>query len=320
MGHIFNLYKRFGGASLLREYLTTGFLFKAPLQLLATGLSDKGLELFREAASLSTYRYLEKHYAKYLPAADDCTPPVQCGSRKVWIFWWQGMDGAPRLVRQCYRSVCQYLGEWEVVLITKDNYKDYVSFPPRILEKLESGAITLTHFSDLLRIELLINHGGLWLDATVLCTGGAIPPSILDSELFVYQTQKPGSNGHATQMSSWCMWARPGNSILRATRTLLYAYWQRNDRLLNYFLLHHFFTLACKFHADEARQIPPYTNETPHILLLHFFDAYRPSLWEDWKRQTCFHKLSYKLDPVKERQEDTFYAHIVKAEGEQGLS
>lgn len=46
MGHIFNLYKRFGGASLLREYLTTGFLFKAPLQLLATGLSDKGLELF----------------------------------------------------------------------------------------------------------------------------------------------------------------------------------------------------------------------------------------------------------------------------------
>ena len=45
MRRIVNLYKRFGGTNLVREYLRTGFLFKAPFLLISTGISNKGLEL-----------------------------------------------------------------------------------------------------------------------------------------------------------------------------------------------------------------------------------------------------------------------------------
>ena len=35
---------------------------------------------------------------------------------------------------------------------------------------IDSGQITKTHLSDLLRLELLIRYGGTWIDATVFCT------------------------------------------------------------------------------------------------------------------------------------------------------
>lgn len=50
---------------------------------------------------------------------------------------------------------------------------------------MEKGIITNTHFSDLLRIELLINHGGLWLDATTYLTG-TLPNYISENDfLFI---------------------------------------------------------------------------------------------------------------------------------------
>lgn len=315
MRRIVNLYKRFGGTDLVREYLRTGFLFKAPFLLISTGISNKGLELFREAASLATYKFLRKKFGAILTESENCIKSVpQIGNKRVWMFWWQGMEHAPSLVKQCYQSVCNQLCDWEIILITENNYRDYVAFPQFILEKLQAGTITLTHFSDLLRIELLIKYGGLWLDATVLCTSSNIPKVILDSDLFVYQTLKPGANGHIILMSSWCMWAKSNNKILTLTRRLLYAYWERYNYMMDYFLLHQFFTLACHYLPEEARKIPPYTNESPHILLLHFFEPYRENLWEDWRLQTCFHKLSYKLPTDKQNMEGTFYSKIVNTE------
>ena len=54
----------------------------------------------------------------------------------------------------------------EIVLITQDNLFNYVQFPDYILKKWEAGVITNTHFSDLLRLELLIKYGGTWSDET----------------------------------------------------------------------------------------------------------------------------------------------------------
>lgn len=62
---------------------------------------------------------------------------------------------------------------------------------------------------------------------------------------------------------------------------------------------------------ENAHRIPPYTNENPHIILLHFFAKYDKNLWNDWKQQTCFHKLSYKLDKKEMEKEGTFYDTII---------
>ena len=85
----------------------------------------------------------------------------------IWIFWWQGYDTAPLLVKKCIDSIIKNAGNHPVILITKENWKNYADIPDYIIEKVEKGIITLTHFSDILRMSLVSEHGGLWLDATI---------------------------------------------------------------------------------------------------------------------------------------------------------
>lgn len=85
----------------------------------------------------------------------------------VWVFWWQGENKMPQLVRQCYTSLKNRLIGKKIILITKDNIKEYCTFPDYIFEKYKDGKITLTHLSDILRFDLLSHYGGLYTDATV---------------------------------------------------------------------------------------------------------------------------------------------------------
>ena len=48
----------------------------------------------------------------------------------------------------------------------------------------------LAAFTDMLRLELLCQYGGTWIDATVLCTGGEGINELLDPDLFVFQQIK----------------------------------------------------------------------------------------------------------------------------------
>ena len=135
--------------------------------------------------------------------------------------------------------------------------------------------------------------------------------SILSSDLFVYRTQKPGADGKAITMSSWLMWAKTNHRILMATQAMLYAYWKKNNKLNEYFLLHHFMTITMDFYKEDASKIPPFCNSIPHILLLHLFDQYDEQYWNDLKQKTCFHKLSYKLEENKCKEKGTYYDKII---------
>lgn len=51
-----------------------------------------------------------------------------------------------------------------MVLITKDNYAEYITLPNHILDKMAKGEMTLTHFFDIVRMALFYKHGRLWID------------------------------------------------------------------------------------------------------------------------------------------------------------
>lgn len=312
MSNAKNYFKKQGGIKLIKRYWRNGVLGTAISQFILLGKSRTALEILRLVTTLKTKQHLAKKYRKVLKDFNEKWQETlpHCKRKTVWLFWWQGEEAMPPLVEKCYESVKQNLKDWEIVLITEKNCNQYAVFPTYILEKLHEG-ISLTHFSDLLRLELLIKHGGLWLDATVLCTSGDIPKSILNSDLFVYRAQKPGADGRATTMSSWMMWAKTNNRILMATQAMLYAYWERNNDLSEYFLLHHFMTIAMEYFSDESQIIPPFCNSTPHILLLHLFESYDEQYWNDLKQMTCFHKLSYKLDEEKCKEKGTYYDVII---------
>ena len=73
----------------------------------------------------------------------------------IWIFWYQGLDTAPNIVRACIDSIRANSSGYEVRLLTKDNVWDYFHAPEHIKCKFGKGKITATHFSDILRFYLL---------------------------------------------------------------------------------------------------------------------------------------------------------------------
>ena len=79
--------------------------------------------------------------------------------RRVWMFWYSGFDTAPALVQKCIEQV-RSTPDIEMVLLTKDNLESYYLDFGTTRPMLESGRISIQHFSDLLRCYLLKEYGG----------------------------------------------------------------------------------------------------------------------------------------------------------------
>jgi len=306
------LFKKVGGGEVLRQYLRGHVLLFALVQTAILGFSKKALELVRAGVTYKLLCRLRRKYKRVI--AEFKKQPVsgeQIRSNKVWVCWLQGMEQAPEIVQRCYESLQKNLPDREIILLTEENYRDYVTFPPYIQEKIKKGIISRTHMSDLLRLELLIRYGGTWIDSTVYCSGWQIPKYMLDSDLFMFQDLKPGLDGHATRISSWFITACTNHPILLLTRQLVYEYWKTKNSMIDYFLVHDMFELAIEAYPEEWEQVVPFSNATPHILLLRLFETYDKELWDAVCDQTPFHKLSYKFSEEESQREDTYYAHLL---------
>ena len=66
------------------------------------------------------------------------------------------------------------------------------------------------------------------------------------------------------------------------TRYLCYEYWKKNTKMMDYFLLHDFMSIALEHNPDEWNKVIPRDNATPHILLLHLFDKYETTSKFTW--------------------------------------
>lgn len=301
-----------GGTKLLKQYWKSGFLFAAIFEFWLLGKSRTALELLRLSAGLKAKQSLEKKYKKCLVDFDRKYKETlqHESSNKVWVCWFQGMENAPELVQKCFWSIKKNMPEKEIVVLTNNNLCDYVEFPDFILEKWKKGVITHTHMTDLLRLELLIKHGGMWIDATVFCSTKEIPDFYYESDLFFYQCLKPGRDGHASYISSWLLSAKTNNKILMATRYLCYEYWKKSNSMIDYFLLHDFLSMVLDYYPEDWKNIVPKDNATPHILLLRLFDQYDEAMYERIVKQSPFHKLSYKFTEDQKNIAGTYYMKL----------
>ncbi len=310
------LFKKKGGASLIINYFRTGALFPALITFCVLGKSRKALEILYLTARFKIHRKLYNRYSKKIDdllnkyRKDEHKYKRNIGERNIYVCWFQGMENAPDIIKKCYESLKKYINDRKIVLITEKNYRDYVNFPSHIEEKIEKGIISRTHMSDLLRLEILTRYGGTWIDATVLCTD--TPPSyMLDSDLFVFQLLRPGLNGDTIGFSSWFITSKPNHIILRATLDVLYDYWYNYNTMLDYFLFHHIFELVKMKCMDEFSKIIPFPNESPLLLGFKMFDEYDETVWSVIKRQSPFHKLTYKFTDEDKIKTNTYFSKIM---------
>lgn len=309
------MFKKVGGKAVLQQYMHAHVLFFALFQMLCHGFSKKSLEIVRLAIYNRIQKRLRKKYRRFiLDFKTNLQPAPQERSNKVWVCWFQGMENAPPLIQRCYASLQKNLPGRDIVLLTEENYRQYVTLPEYIEEKAAKGIIPKAQYSDLLRLELLIRHGGTWIDSTVLCSGEEIPSYMLDSDLFLFQNLKPGLDGHATRISNWFITACTNHPLLVLTRDLLYAYWKKHNTMVDYFIFHDFFELAIEAYPEEWSKVVPFANSTPHILLLRLFETYDEQVWDAVKHMTPFHKLSYKFTQQQAELSGTYYDVLFRHE------
>ncbi len=318
MKRFIRLFKKVGGIEVLKQYWRAHVLFFAMLQSIFQGFSKKSLEIVRLSVNNKILGKLRRKYRLFIRdyLKNEQINLTRKQSNMVWVCWLQGIENAPELVQRCYRSLQEQLLDKEIVLLTEENYRNYVQFPDHIQKKINQGIITRTHMSDLLRLELLIRYGGTWIDATVYCSGSAYPKYLFESDLFVFQNLKPGLDGHATSISSWFMSACTNHPILRLTRAMLYNYWEKHNNMIDYFLLHDFFQLAIEVYPKEWIKVVPISNSIPHMLLLRLFEEYDENIWIAIKMQTKFHKLTYKFNREKIQLKGTYYRELFEKSGE----
>lgn len=90
--------------------------------------------------------------------------------RIVWILWLQGFEHAPPLVHICVDSWLRNNPDWSVRLITKDDLDGLLG--SEFYKKLFSNKLPPQKIANIVRIELIARHGGVWVDADCFC---AIP-------------------------------------------------------------------------------------------------------------------------------------------------
>ncbi len=102
---------------------------------------------------------------KYIDQSTDLsTAPIE---KNIFVFWWDGFDYAPEIVKKCLFSVKKSYSDCRIIEISKHNYKEFTNINKQIEKGFINGKISVQTFSDILRFNLLKNNGGLWIDATI---------------------------------------------------------------------------------------------------------------------------------------------------------
>lgn len=238
-------------------------------------------------------------------------------SKIVWVSWWQGFEEAPDIVKSCINSIHKNVSkEFEVILIDKNNFQNFVDIPDFILQKHRAGIITNTHFSDILRWALLSSRGGMWVDSTIFLTKNI--DNLLEKDFFTFKTP----NSYGDKFISKGRWTgfficiNGQHKSAKLIYELLCVYWENEEKLKDYFLID--YVLDYVYDKDDVFKKlidnDCVYNSEIYILSNNLFSVYNDDFkYNIHKSKYGVHKLSYKinLDDHNNSYDTVYYNFIL---------
>lgn len=89
-------------------------------------------------------------------------------NKNIFIYWNNGFEDAPDVVQLCLNLWENYKSDYTLHKITDQNISDFLDIKS-ISNDYNFDKLTIQAQSDVIRLELLYNYGGIWTDATLLC-------------------------------------------------------------------------------------------------------------------------------------------------------
>lgn len=234
----------------------------------------------------------------------------------IWFCWLQGEENLPIIPQLCLQSIRKHANGHKVVVLTADNYKEFVKIPETLIEMYNTGKIKAAHFTDILRINLLAQQGGLWLDATMLVTRD-LPQEIFNSPFFSIKTENRGYFVSQCRWAVFCLGTQKGNPLFLQLASLFEQYITKTDIFVDYFLFDNFIDMLYKRYPIIREQIDnlPLNNPRVHDMASLLCENVPDEKFNSLTKDTYLFKLSHKqFNPTElTSEENNLYKKIKHA-------
>jgi hypothetical protein len=236
----------------------------------------------------------------------------------IWTCWLQGENNLPEIPRICINSMRKNSGGHPVIVISLDNYTDYVQIAPHIVEKYNRGQIKNCHFADILRINILAQRGGVWLDATMLCTE-SLNSRFFDSEFHTIKLKPFGNFVSQCRWAVYCLSAYPNNKLFVLLQRMFEIYLTNERYFVDYFMFDQFISMLYDQDLEIRKMIDevPFSNQNIMDLAKIINKEFSKSTWLEMTKSTSLFKLNWRTNLYNGRNM-TFYEyltnHLIKNE------
>ena len=87
-------------------------------------------------------------------------------SKNIYFIWFQGFENMPEICKKCYYSWKIKNPTWNMIFIDNNNLEEFV---PKYKLKEFKKIKPIQCYSDIVRLYIIYNYGGLYVDATLYC-------------------------------------------------------------------------------------------------------------------------------------------------------
>lgn len=295
----------------IKEFGLKTFLISGSTRVLKNILTEKQFEKYYEFKHNYLIQLLDKEYGSEVNKSNgDCSVKQNIKEDSpIWVFWLQGEDSMPSLVKACYKSILNNTEKHTVILLTKDNVREYVNLPEYIYEKLNSKKMLPAFFSDIVRENLLYEYGGVWMDATMYMTA-PLPDEIYNYKYYTIKGVSP-----IWDWTTFFQASGKGNVFPKEVSHLFNCYWKNHDGAITYLLFDCLFAVARKHNIDIDEQIKklPSKDNSIFIMLDEYIEApYSEEIIKMLNEKTSIHKLTYKVSYREEiNGKQTIWGHLL---------
>lgn len=222
-------------------------------------------------------------------------------NKYIWVMWWQGYDNAPDVIKNNINNLKQIFANKSVVIIDKNNYSKYTDISDVVQNAFNKKNISFTQWSDVVRYNLLKNHGGLWIDSSVMVSKAIQEiPSFLETR-FISLVSKPSTSKFITkgQWTGWFIGGEAGFGLFVFLDLFFKNYYQIYKKTIDYF----FADDAAVYYLNKDQELRKIIAKqakrwNPYFFINNYDSLEIEPLVSKFRNDSCYcvQKITYKFD------------------------
>lgn len=303
-----NLWKAFG-ISVAKPYFLKNVIFKKD-DVLGKEYHTKQYESLKNAVR-SRYSYIIDEFKNQeLEKPLDAEDKIE---NNIWMIWWQGIDeDTPKTIVKNIERAKKLHPNWKVNVITKYNYNEFVELPDHMKNHITRGDFSMTHISDYMRVILLENYGGIYIDCNFF-----LLKDLEHVRAYSFYTIKHGrvSKSHVSKglWTTGLLAAGKNNVLFSFTKKMYEAFFFDYSFVPSYFFIDAIIGLGYENIESIREEIDrvPYNNTHYDFINIMGNEPFDDKRWNDIVDDTYALNTNYKNRfECKKNEKLTFFGHL----------